>query len=139
MSKVTDSIIEYNSANKTALYYPEGLDYRLLKVTDNITYYEEVKGNLEGSASNPRAVTRNQLLTALRALDPNNEFYYNCLPDNSIAIDINTNLLGTEDAETMSSPMIWYDSNNINNKFVVSEIDALYLEDGIKIVRSSRR
>ena len=136
---IKDSIIEYNSTNKTALYYPEGLEYKLLKVADNITYYEEVKGNLENSETNPRAIARDQLLMALRALDPNNEFYYNCLPDNSIAIDINTNLLGTEDAETMSSPMIWYDSNNINNKFVVSEIDALYLEDGIKIVRSSRR
>jgi hypothetical protein len=39
----------------------------------------------------------------------------------------------------MSNPRIWYDSNNINNKFVVSEIDAIYMEDGIKIARSSKR
>jgi hypothetical protein len=39
-------------------------------------------------------------------MDPNHEFYYNCIPDNSIAIDINANLLGTDDAQTLSNPRI---------------------------------
>ena len=42
-------------------------------------------------------------------------------------IDINT-LLADDDAEKLSSEKFWYDVNNINNKFVISQIDAEYLK-----------
>jgi hypothetical protein len=77
-----------------------------------------------------------QLLNTLNELDINHEFYYNHKLDNSLAIDINESLINTEDAEIMSTPRLWYDSNNVNNKFVVSEIDTNY--NGITIARSSK-
>lgn len=40
-------------------------------------------------------------------------FYYNIKPDNSVLID----------EETMLDPNVWYDYNNICNKFVITELD----------------
>jgi hypothetical protein len=34
--------------------------------------------------------------------------------------------------------MNWFDQNNINNKFVISEIDAGTLSTGVVIAKSSR-
>ena len=67
-------------------------------------------------------------------LKPYSDFYYNAPIDNSLAIEINTKM-----GETLLSPEIWYDYNNINNKFVISEIDATKLKDGIVISKSSKR
>jgi hypothetical protein len=133
-ANLVGEIIEYDKLKNTAIYHPEGILNRFIKVNDNIIYYKNLN-----PIENPRKLARDQLLTELNKMDPDHELYYNCIPDNSVAIDINTSLLGTDDAENMSNPRIWYDSNNINNKFVVSEIDAIYMEDGIKIARSSKR
>jgi len=67
---------------------------------------------------------REELLRELNKLDVDHQFYYNCLVNNSVALNINPGLVDTEEAEKLSTPRIWYDSNNINNKFVISEIDA---------------
>lgn len=73
-------------------------------------------------------------------IDPEYTFYYNAIIDASTAIDLNTNIDSTsENAELLSSSATWYDYNNINNKFVISEIDADYLKTGITLTNSSRR
>jgi hypothetical protein len=77
------------------------------------------------------------LLRDLLQRDPNHEFYYNCPLQAATAIDINTILTG-DDAENLSQPKFWYDSNNINNKFVISELDSSYLDDGIVIAKASK-
>jgi hypothetical protein len=74
-----------------------------------------------------------ELLAEIKKLDTNNTFYYNMPIDNNRAIDLN-HLVG----EKLSSPVAWYDSNNENNKFVISEIDADSLETGITLTKASR-
>jgi hypothetical protein len=43
-----------------------------------------------------------------------------------------------DETDILSHNTNWYDLNNINNKFVISEIDANYLATGVTIARSSR-
>ena len=79
-----------------------------------------------------------QILKDIRTIDPDHSFYYNCLMDNSTAIDFNDNLDESE-KETLLTPMIWYDYNNINNKFVITEISDKDMKKGIAIARTSKR
>ena len=74
-----------------------------------------------------------QLLSDIRDMDDTvrDNFYYNTLLDNSTAIDIDKDGLLTD-------PKYSYDYNNINNKFVISEIDYDEMKDGITIARSSK-
>lgn len=78
-----------------------------------------------------------QLLSDINKFDKLNEFYYNCPLQAASAIDINT-LLTEGDAEKLSDAKFWYDVNNINNKFVISQIDAEYLKTGITIAKASK-
>ena len=92
------------------------------------------------SASGTEATVLDQIatiLSSIQELDPDYEFYYNCVLDNSNAIDFNDNLSEGE-LEALDTPKIWYDANNINNKFVISEIDADYLEKGIVVAKTSK-
>ena len=61
------------------------------------------------------------------------QFYYNMPIDNNRAINLNPLL-----EESMLSAEAWYDSNNENNKFVVTEIDANHLDKGITLTKASR-
>jgi hypothetical protein len=61
------------------------------------------------------------------------QFYYNMPIDNNRAINLNPLL-----EENLLSAEAWYDSNNENNKFVVTEIDADYLDKGITLTKASR-
>ena len=61
------------------------------------------------------------------------QFYYNMPIDNNRAINLNPLL-----EENMLSAEAWYDSNNENNKFVVTEIDASHLDKGITLTKASR-
>ena len=79
-----------------------------------------------------------QILKDINAMDPDHSFYYNCLMDNSTAIDFNDNLDESE-KETLLTPTIWYDYNNINNKFVITEISDKDMKKGITIARTSKR
>lgn len=79
-----------------------------------------------------------QILKDIRTIDPDHSFYYNCLMDNSTAIDFNDNLDESE-KETLLTPTIWYDYNNINNKFVITEISDKDMKKGITIARTSKR
>lgn len=78
----------------------------------------------------------NQLLADIKNLGPNiNEyFYFNIDIDNSNAIDLNASL----ETDLLSSPETWYDPNNVNNKFVISEISADDLSKGITLTRASK-
>lgn len=75
----------------------------------------------------------NSLLTALNRYDPKHQFYYNNILESSKTININTDL-----DENLLSPSCWYDYNNINNKFVICEIDPDSLKTGITIANSSK-
>ena len=77
-----------------------------------------------------------QLLSDIRLLgnDITDNFYYNVQVDNNNAIDINLSV----DEDTLAEPDSWYDPNNVNNKFVVTEIDADYLAKGITLTNASR-
>lgn len=75
-----------------------------------------------------------ELLNDIKNIDKDFNFYYNNIPANDIIIDLNK----SNTDEILSSPLSWYDKNNINNSFVISEIDANAMEDGIKIAESSR-
>ena len=71
------------------------------------------------------------ILGKIKKLDPSYEFYYNNIPSNDLIIDLNNTKL--------SDPRNYYDKNNINNKFVISEINSDAMIDGIKIAESSKR
>lgn len=79
------------------------------------------------------------LLTDLAAADPEHKFFYNCHPSGISVIDLNSLLLSSNEPETLATPSTWYNANNINNKFVISEIDADYLDTGIQISKASKR
>lgn len=79
-----------------------------------------------------------QILKDINTIDPDHSFYYNCLMDNSTAIDFNDNLDEAE-KETLLTPTILYDYNNINNKFVITEISDTDMKKGITIARTSKR
>jgi hypothetical protein len=76
-----------------------------------------------------------QLLAEIRKNDKNREFYYNVPIEDSLAIDFNE---ADDNFNTLMSPAIYYDVNNINNSFVISKLDINYLSSGIQIARSSR-
>lgn len=73
------------------------------------------------------------LLSDISALDPDHSFYYNNAVASSEMININADL-----GESLLSPSCWYDPNNVNNKFVVCEIDPDYIKTGITIANSSK-
>lgn len=75
-----------------------------------------------------------ELLKDIRETKVADTFYYNCPVDNSNAIEINEFIAD----ETLASPYAWYDKNNVNNKFVISQIDADYLKTGITLTRVSK-
>lgn len=65
----------------------------------------------------------NQLLTDIENAVGDKSFYYDVPMNNATAID-------TYVVDDMQDPRIWYDVNNINNNFVISEIDSDFLESG---------
>jgi hypothetical protein len=104
-----------------------------LKITEEL-------GGVQPKRYNPdflRSRCAYTLLLDLLKKDPEHNFYYNCPLQAATALDINTILQG-EDAENLSQPKFWYDTNNINNKFVISQIDADYLDNGIVIAKASK-
>lgn len=76
-----------------------------------------------------------QILEDIRAIDSNLNFLYNAPIPNATGIDLND----LDEIDTMEHYSNWYDKNNVNNKFVVSQIDADYMVDHVRISRASRR
>jgi hypothetical protein len=74
----------------------------------------------------------NTVLDGIKALDKKHEFYYNVPVENSLAIEFDNNI------NSFSNPYTFYDINNINNSFVVSKLDIKYLDEGLRIAKSSR-
>ena len=75
-----------------------------------------------------------QILSDIETIDTENEFYYNMPVEQNLDIDMNPN----DATDTLENPLNWFNYNNINNKFVISEIDTEYLTDDIVIAKSSR-
>ena len=75
-----------------------------------------------------------QIMHDILILDPDHQFYYNALMNNETALDLNAN----DPNDTLENPLNWYNYNNMNNKFVISEINADYLNTGITIARNSK-
>ena len=76
-----------------------------------------------------------QILADIRAIDGDSrEFYYNIPITPSIEIDLNP----YDSNDTLANPLSWFNYNNINNGFVISEIDVEHLADDIIIAKSSR-
>lgn len=87
----------------------------------------------DSSANNNSGL--DQLLLAIKNTGLGDSFYYNVPIDNSTAIDLNPLIA----SDNLAAPETWYDSNNTANKFVISEIDADYLEStGISLTKASR-
>lgn len=104
---------------------------------DTLEYQYTAIGGTESTET--RAAT---LLRDINIYDKNHDFYYNCRLENSDTIDINTDIDSqtNKPIETLASATTWYDYNNINNKFVISEIDSSYMKKyGISITKSSKR
>jgi hypothetical protein len=53
----------------------------------------------------------------------------------SLAIEFNDSI---KEYNTLMNPAVNYDINNINNNFVISKLDIDFLDDGIKVARSSK-
>ena len=96
------------------------LDYRIFQKTN--TYAEAEQAKLE------------QLLKDIRESGVAKDFYYNVPIQRANEIDLNPAV----ETDTLSNPLAWYDPNNLNRKFVISEIDADYLATGITLTRASR-
>jgi hypothetical protein len=76
-----------------------------------------------------------QLLSDIRKIDVNREFYYNVPVEKNIAIEFSET---RTDYDTLMNPNIYYDLNNVNNPCVISKLDIDYLDTGIQIAKSSR-
>lgn len=88
------------------------LDYRLV---DQVTKLEQLLVDI-----------KNSLVV--------DDFYYNVPIPRASEIDLNTAI----EEDLLSNPLAWYDPNNVNRRFVISEIDADYLLTGITLTKASR-
>lgn len=122
-------------ADPTPIYDTNGgIDNTLLCYKDGAIAETDDAGNITYTAV-PYAL---QILKDLAAIDTDHTFYYNCPIENDRAIDLSAERNAEDDTETLEAARTWYDTNNINNKFVISEIDADYLDTGIQIAKSSK-
>jgi hypothetical protein len=78
--------------------------------------------------------TLDAILAEIKKLDPDYNFYYN----NKASLDYIIDLNELDDTDTLEYVSTWYDYNNINNKFVISEIDTDYLTENVVIAKASR-
>lgn len=102
-----------------------------LKLLDpNATFNAESK--LAEKTIEEKTKLANNILDTIAKLDKNHDFYYNVPVENSLAIEFDDNI------NAFSSPYTLYDINNVNNSFVISKLDVDYLEDGLRIAKSSR-
>jgi hypothetical protein len=98
------------------------LDYRLNKSETYDTPEEAEQAKL------------NLLLQDIQNSGIADDFYYNIPIQRSNEIDLNPAIA----EDKLSSPLSWYDPNNVNRKFVISEVDADYLTTGITLTKASR-
>jgi hypothetical protein len=127
-------VIELLPEIKTLSVYPDKLRKSTI-IFSKLSLVEGINPLLDYRYSATGQTNRglNDLLDKIKEVDPNYEFFYNTPIDNNRAIDLN-HLVG----ENLASPVTWYDPNNENNKFVISEIDADSLDTGITLTKASR-
>ena len=95
---------------------------------------------LKGDSATGKIAQVLSLLDSINKIDTDHAFYYNSVMDESNAIDFKSVLNDYEYTEqNLANPKIWYDPNNANNKFVISEIDAKALKTGLRIARTSKQ
>ena len=92
-------------------------------INNNILKYKPIVSGI--------SATKQLLNDIAQTFDKDYKFYYNCPIENSVALDL-------RNSYTMESAEILFDKNNINNKFVISEIDADSLDTNITIKRESK-
>ena len=113
---------------------------KIIKITDNdfgintglLGYYNITPDETTSEINQTNTLKAIQLLNDINSLDTEHKFYYNMTIDDSLAININA-LAG----EHLQLPAMLYDYNNVNNKFVISELDSDYFGTGITLARSS--
>ena len=88
--------------------------------------------NTKEAFENTKEALANKILDHIAKLDKNHDFYYNVPVENSLAIEFDNNI------NSFSNPYTFYDINNVNNSFVISKLDVDYLDDGLRIAKSSR-
>jgi len=125
----TKSVKLYSNGNTTDSVVMSDMD--IIKTETNNSYGFNI--NMLDYRATTEGTIAEQLATDLRAADLSYNFYYNCLMDNSTAIDLNDLV-----DEKLSDPTNLYDYNNLNNKFVISEISDSDMRKGITIARSSK-
>lgn len=76
-----------------------------------------------------------QMLSDIAAIPEATKFYCTAPIMSDTAIDLNQSI---ESDNFLDNALSWYDVNNINNKFVISEIDADFLNTGLSIAKTSR-
>jgi len=110
-----------------------GVNLKLLdpNATFNVNNAININRPEEEKANERRELAAN-LLQKISELDKNHEFYYNVPVENSLAIEFDNNI------NSFSNPYTLYDINNVNNSFVISKLDVKYLDEGLKIAKSSR-
>ena len=131
-------VIELDSNVSSISIYTDSYDTNSAKGTLIFSELSLVKGinpklsyQFDGTQENNAL---NTLLADIQKAGVADTFYYNAPIDNENAIDLNNNLVN----ETLLTPESWYDPNNVNNKFVVSEISADDLLTGITLSKASR-
>ena len=131
-------VIELDSTVSSISVYTDSYDTKSAKGTLIFSELSLVKGinpklsyQFDGTQKNNAL---NTLLADIQKAGVADTFYYNAPIDNENAIDLNNNLVN----ETLLTPEVWYDPNNVNNKFVVSEISADDLLTGITLSKASR-
>jgi hypothetical protein len=80
------------------------------------------------------SVTTAEVYDYIRDLDPDYNFYYAQVPSNIKGLDLND----LDPTDTLKEPKNWFDSQNIVNKFVVSELHAPYLQEYVHVSKYSR-
>lgn len=111
-----------------------GRDVLIIGNLDIVTVGSELNNKLTYYAIDPGLTPYEQALADIKTIDTDLQFYYNVVIDNATSIDLNP----YNEKETLDNPYTWYSYNNINNKFVISEINADELATGITIARSSK-
>jgi len=130
IASTCDLFIKTDSSSQGTLCFD---NLRLIDVTDDNSMGLNIKQI--GYFAIEESSGESQLLTDIRAIDKDGEFYYNVPVESSIAIDFDESSVTPD---TLLNPFISYDINNINNNFVISKLDINQLSNGLQIARSSR-
>jgi hypothetical protein len=105
------------------------LIFSKLDIVKNDTINPKIKYRAQKSEN-----VLSKILADIKKLDPEYNFYYN----NKASLDYIIDLNDSDNEDTLDYVSTWFDYNNINNKFVISEIDTDYLIENVVIAKASR-